>query len=58
MVLKLYGHPMSTCTKRVAVVLKETNTPFEFEVVDIFSASSFHYRSTARAPLIAYADRG
>jgi glutathione S-transferase len=37
MVLKLVGHPISTCTKRVAVVLKETNTPFEFEVVDIFS---------------------
>jgi hypothetical protein len=41
MVLKLYGHPMSTCTKRVMVVLKKTNTLFDLEVVDLSSASSF-----------------
>jgi hypothetical protein len=41
MVLKLYGHPFSTCTKRVLVVLKETRTPFELEVVDIRSAYYF-----------------
>ncbi|EKM53959.1 uncharacterized protein PHACADRAFT_257476 [Phanerochaete carnosa HHB-10118-sp] len=34
MVLKLYGNPMSTCTKRVAMVLKEKNVPFEFVVID------------------------
>jgi glutathione S-transferase len=34
MVLTLYGNPQSTCTKRVATVLKETNTPFKFVVVD------------------------
>jgi glutathione S-transferase len=41
MVVKLYGYPMSTCTKRVVVVLHETNTPFELEVVDLSCASSF-----------------
>jgi hypothetical protein len=41
MVLKLYGHPMSTCTKRVAVVLKKTNTPFDLEVVDLSRAFCF-----------------
>jgi hypothetical protein len=41
MVLKIHGYPMSTGTKRVVVVLKETNTPFDLEVVDLSSASSF-----------------
>jgi glutathione S-transferase len=35
MVLKLYGFPYSTCTKRVATALKETNTPFELVEVDL-----------------------
>lgn len=34
MVLKLYGSPMSTCTKRVAVVLHEKQVPFEMIPVD------------------------
>ncbi|OBZ68023.1 hypothetical protein A0H81_11995 [Grifola frondosa] len=34
MVLTLHGHPMSTCTQRVAVILKEKNVPFKFVVVD------------------------
>ncbi|KAF7972954.1 hypothetical protein HWV62_34235 [Athelia sp. TMB] len=34
MVLKLYGSPMSTCTKRVAVVLHEKNVPFEMHPID------------------------
>ncbi|KAF9001510.1 thioredoxin-like protein [Cyathus striatus] len=34
MVLKLYGNPNSTCTKRVAVVLHEKKVPFEFVVID------------------------
>jgi glutathione S-transferase len=37
MVLKLYGNPLSTCTKRVATVLKETSTPFEFFEIDLAS---------------------
>jgi len=35
MVLKLYGYPTSTCTLRVAVVLKEKNVPFSFHMVDL-----------------------
>ncbi|KAI0696180.1 glutathione transferase [Cytidiella melzeri] len=35
MVLKLVGNPISTCTRRVALVLKEKKVPFEFVTVDI-----------------------
>ncbi|EIM86362.1 glutathione S-transferase-like protein [Stereum hirsutum FP-91666 SS1] len=35
MVLKLYGMPVSTCTKRVATALKEFNVPYELVVVDL-----------------------
>ncbi|KAF9001509.1 glutathione S-transferase [Cyathus striatus] len=35
MVLKLYGNPHSTCTKRVAVVLHEKKVPFEFFAIDL-----------------------
>ena len=34
MVLKLYGHPMSTCTKRVAATLAEKQVPFELIPID------------------------
>ena len=30
----MYGAPMSTCTRRVAVVLKEKNIPYELKVID------------------------
>jgi glutathione S-transferase len=33
--VKLYGNPMSTCTRKVLMTLAETNTPFEFESVDL-----------------------
>ena len=32
--IKLYGHPVSTCTRKVLATLAETNTPYEFIVVD------------------------
>ena len=35
MALKLYGYPVSTCTRRVAVVLKEKNVPYEFVEIDM-----------------------
>lgn len=35
MVLTLYGSPVSTCTKRVAVVLKEKDIPFTFVPIDL-----------------------
>ncbi|EMD32727.1 hypothetical protein CERSUDRAFT_161212 [Gelatoporia subvermispora B] len=37
MVLKLHGSPMSTCTRRVATVLKEKNVPYELVTVDMAS---------------------
>ncbi|KAF7981294.1 hypothetical protein HWV62_34211 [Athelia sp. TMB] len=35
MVLTLYGSPISSCTKRVAVVLKEKDIPFTFVSIDL-----------------------
>jgi len=35
MVLTLHGSPMSTCVRRVAVVLKEKEIPFTFVLVDM-----------------------
>jgi glutathione S-transferase len=32
--MKIYGHPMSTCTRKVLMTLLETNTSFDLEVVD------------------------
>lgn len=32
--IKIYGHPMSTCTRKVLFTLHETNTPHEFVLVD------------------------
>jgi glutathione S-transferase len=33
--IKLYGSPASTCTRKVLTVLEETRTPFEMNVVDL-----------------------
>jgi glutathione S-transferase len=33
--LKIYGHPMSTCTRKVLMTLAETNTPYELTTVDL-----------------------
>jgi len=35
--LVLYGHPMSTCTCRVVVVLKEKGIPYELKTIDLFT---------------------
>src|SRR5471030_2162939 len=32
--MKLFGHPMSTCTRKVLFTLHETNTAYEMVVVD------------------------
>jgi glutathione S-transferase len=32
--LKIFGHPMSTCTRKVLMTLAETNTPFELTTVE------------------------
>jgi glutathione S-transferase len=33
--LKIYGHPGSTCTRKVLMTLAETNTPYELTTVDL-----------------------
>ena len=35
MVLTLYGYPISTCSKRVAVVLHEKQVSFKFVTIDL-----------------------
>ncbi|KAK7044189.1 hypothetical protein VNI00_007909 [Paramarasmius palmivorus] len=35
MVLKFYGHPNTTCSRRVATILYEMRIPYEFYFVDI-----------------------
>ncbi|RXW15745.1 hypothetical protein EST38_g10109 [Candolleomyces aberdarensis] len=37
MVLTLYGNPKSTCTQRVATVLREKQASFEFKAIDFAS---------------------
>ncbi len=32
--MKIFGHPMSTCTRKVLATLVETNTPYELVVID------------------------
>ncbi len=32
--MKIYGHPMSTCTRKVLTSLVETNTPYELVTID------------------------
>jgi len=34
MTIKIFGHPVSTCTRKVLMTLAETNTPHEFTLVD------------------------
>jgi len=33
--IQLFGHPGSTCTRKVLTVLAETNTPYELNVVEL-----------------------
>lgn len=33
--IKVYGNPRSTCTRKVLMTLEETSTPFEMNVVDL-----------------------
>lgn len=35
MVLKIYGFPLSSCVRRVAVIAKEMNVPYEVILVDV-----------------------
>lgn len=48
--IKLYGHPLSTCTRKVLCTLHETNTPFEFVVVDLMTGEHKQPAHLARQP--------
>jgi glutathione S-transferase len=48
--IKLYGHPMSTCTRKVLCTLHETNTPFELVVVDFAKGEHKQPAHVARQP--------
>ncbi|OBZ67186.1 hypothetical protein A0H81_12786 [Grifola frondosa] len=50
MAIKLYGFPASTCTRRVAVVLKEKNVPYEFVGVDRTSSEHKSENYLAKQP--------
>ncbi|TFY55042.1 hypothetical protein EVJ58_g8498 [Rhodofomes roseus] len=50
MVLKLYGSPLSTCTRRVAIVLKEKNVPYEFFPVNLATGAHKSPEYLAKQP--------
>jgi len=48
--IKLYGNPMSTCTRKVLTTLHETSTPFEMMVIDIGKGEHKQAAHLARQP--------
>ena len=48
--MKLYGHPLSTCTRKVLTTLAETNTPYELVVVDFATGEHKAPPHVARQP--------
>jgi len=48
--IKLYGHPMSTCTRKVLMTLAETNTPYEMHVVDFATGAHKKEPHLSRQP--------
>ncbi len=48
--IKLYGHPMSTCTRKVLMTLAETNTPFEMNLVDFATGAHKQEPHLSRQP--------
>jgi len=48
--LKIFGHPMSTCTRKVLTTLAETNTPHEFITVDFATGEHKQPAHLARHP--------
>ena len=48
--MKIYGHPMSTCTRKVLMTLAETNTPYEFVMVDLMKGDHKQAPHLARQP--------
>jgi glutathione S-transferase len=48
--LQIFGHPMSTCTRKVLMSLHETNTPYELVVVDFAKGEHKQPAHLARQP--------
>lgn len=48
--MKIYGHPMSTCTRKVLMTLAETNTPHDFVLVDFAKGEHKQEPHLARQP--------
>jgi glutathione S-transferase len=48
--MKIFGHPMSTCTRKVLMTLVETNTPYELEVVEFAKGEHKQPPHLARQP--------
>lgn len=48
--LQIFGHPMSTCTRKVLMTLAETNTPHEMNVVDFAKGEHKLEPHTVRQP--------
>lgn len=59
--LTIYGHPASTCTRKVLMTCAENGIPFEMSVVDIFAGAHKQPPHTDRQPfgrIPAVADDG
>jgi len=48
--MKIYGHPMSTCTRKVLMTLAETNTPYELATVEFTTGEMKQPPHLARQP--------
>jgi len=48
--MKIFGHPMSTCTRKVLMTLAETNTPYELQVIDFATGEHKKPPHLARQP--------
>ena len=48
--MQIFGHPMSTCTRKVLMTLAETNTPYDLVVVDFAKGEHKQNPHLARQP--------
>jgi glutathione S-transferase len=48
--MKIFGNPISTCTRSVLMTIAETNTPYEFVMVDFMKAEHKQAPNLARQP--------
>jgi glutathione S-transferase len=48
--MKIFGHPMSTCTRKVLMTLAETNTAYDFTLVDFAKGEHKQAPHTNRQP--------